>query len=95
MRVKKTWQKFTVMNVGIVVGLFVSLFVIPATTSIDLLVVICGVFIATMNYLLFARLRKVAGGEEIRDTRLSTIVIVVGFVIFVLDVVLRLAHYSH
>lgn len=89
MRLQKTWQKFTLLNVGMVLGLFVSLFVVPRTTPIWFLAVLFSAIIGTMNYLLFMRLRKAAGGEPAKDARLSSVIIFVGFLIFVLDLVFR------
>ena len=94
MPMQKRWQKFTVLNIGMALGFFISLFWIPSATSIVLLAALFAAIIAVMNYLLFTRLRRVSNGESIRDTSLSTVAIVAGFLIFVLDLVFRLTRHS-
>jgi hypothetical protein len=94
MQIQKTWQKFTLLNVGMVLGLFASLFVIPRNTAIWILVVLFSAIVGTMNYLLFMRLRKTAGGKSAKDTGLSSVILFVGFLIFVLDFLLRLVGHS-
>jgi len=93
MQIHKRWQKFTLLNIGLGLGLFVSLFVIPARTSVWLLVGLFITIIVTMNYLLFVKLRKIENGETTKDTRFSTVIIYAGFFIFVLDLVFRLVHH--
>lgn len=94
MPIQKRWQKFTVLNIGIALGVFTSLFWIPKSTSVVLLVVLFGAVIAVMNYLLFTRLKRISSGESTKDTSLSTIVVVVGFLIFLLDLVFRVVRHS-
>jgi len=94
MRVQKRWQKFTLLNIGIALGLFASLFWIPKATSIVLLVVLFGAVVAVMNYLAFTRMGRVSSGEPTRDTSFSTLIAVAMFLIFVLDLIFRLAHHS-
>jgi len=94
MRLQKTWQKFTLLNVGMALGLFVSLFVVPRTTPIWFLAVLFSAIVGTMNYILFMRLRRAAGGEPAKDTRLSSVIILVGFLIFLLDLAFRVAGHS-
>lgn len=94
MKLQKNWQKFTALNFALALGLFASLFMIPANTSIWILLVVFLAIVATMNFLLLARLRKIAAGEPVKAPRLSTAIIFVGFLIFLIDLALRLAQHS-
>jgi len=64
---EKTWQKFALMNVGLVLGLFASPLVIPSDTSFWWRTAPFGVVLAAMNCFLFARLKKATGGESKND----------------------------
>jgi len=92
---KRRWQKFTLLNLGALVGVFASLFMVPANTPTWLWAAIAGVVIAVLNYLLLAKLKKVERGESTKDTGLSTMVVVAGFLVFIFDLFFRLAGHSH
>lgn len=77
-----------------VLGLFASLFMIPGNVPTWLLAALFGAIIAAMSYVLFARLGKIAGRGSIKDTGLSTVIIVLGLLIFVLDLAFKLARHS-
>jgi predicted membrane channel-forming protein YqfA (hemolysin III family) len=95
MQLKKTWQKFTLLNISLVLGLIASLFVVPGNTPLGWLAVVFGASVAVMNCLLFARLRKPTGRESASDSRLSTVIVSAGVVIFLLDLLLTYIHRSH
>jgi len=95
LRTQKTWQIFAALNVGLVLGISASLFMVPGNTPFWLWAAISGCFIMAANYLLFARLRKTSEPESTKDTKLSPVLAWVGVLIFLLDLVLRLIQHSH
>jgi hypothetical protein len=94
MALRKRWQKFTLLNVGLLLGVLASLFMVPGNTPTWLWAAISTTVVASMNYLAFARLRKVERGESIKYTKLTTLVIALGFVFFLIDLFLSLTRHS-
>ena len=88
---QKRWQKFTLLNIGVALGLFVSLFGIPKSTSILLLAVVFSAIVAAMNYALFVRLKRGTGGDFIKNKTLSTVITVLGVLIFLFGLIYRIA----
>jgi hypothetical protein len=91
--VQKRWQKFTVLNAGLLIGIFASLFVIPASTSIWLVAAVSAAIVGVMNVLLFRRLRSAEAETSVNDSKSSTVIIAVGFLIFLIDLAFGLAHH--
>jgi hypothetical protein len=92
MRIKKKAQKYALLNLGMVLGAIASGFVLPGNTPVWLWALVSAVVIGTLNYLLFITLRKGEGTRSQNDSRFSTALVFLGFLIFVLDLVFRLAH---
>lgn len=90
----KKWQKFTVLNVGILLGIVASNFMLPSNTPAWLWAAISIVVIITMNYLLVRKLRSAAGTPR-EQVKGSTVIIAVGFLIVLIDMLVRLAHRTH
>jgi uncharacterized membrane protein YfcA len=90
----KKWQKFTVLNAGMLLGVLASIFMLPSDTPTWLWASVCIVVIVAMNYLLLGKLRG-SSGAQAKLPRSSTLIIAVGFLIFVIDLLYHLAHRSH
>jgi uncharacterized membrane protein HdeD (DUF308 family) len=95
MKLPRRWQKFTMLNVGLFLGIVASLFVIPATTSVWLVAGISAVIVGVMNVLLFMRLRNAEAGQSTGASSSSTIIIALGFLILLIDLAIRLAQHQH
>ena len=90
----KKWQKFTVLNAGLFLGVLASIFVVPSDTPVWLWGAISIVVIAAMNYALFRKLKSAAGAQG-EQSKGSTLIIAVGFLTFVIDLLYRFVHRSH
>jgi len=60
----KKWQKFTVLNIALLLGILASFFMVPSETPAWLWGSISVVVIAAMNYALFRKLKSAVGHRE-------------------------------
>jgi drug/metabolite transporter (DMT)-like permease len=84
------WKKFVGVNVGMLIGIGISLFIVPPNTPFWLWAVIAAVFLAGMNYYLYRKLQKPP--TESKSANLNTIIIVIGSIIFLADIAYRYFH---
>jgi hypothetical protein len=82
----KAWKKYAAINVGMCVGLFISIFVAPENTPLWVWAAIACTFLAVMNYRLFRRLRK---GQNPQSTGTGWGITIVCLVLFLLDLILN------
>jgi hypothetical protein len=81
----KAWKKYAAANVGMCIGLFISIFIAPENTPLWVWAVIACSFLAVMNYLLFRRLQK---GQNSQSRGTSWEIAVAGLVLLLLDLIL-------
>ena len=75
------------MNVGGLVGIGVSIFIVPPETPLWIWATASMVCLAVFNYLLIRRLQKSTGASKVSSA--PSIVIWLGVVVLLLEVVLR------
>ncbi|MGH9715727.1 MAG: hypothetical protein ACRD4R_03225 [Candidatus Acidiferrales bacterium] len=91
---KSAWQKYAVLNAGMVLGCLASVFMLPGSTPVWIWVSVCVAVIAMMNFFAFTRLRKDNKKQSSSGSRFTTAVVFVGFLIFALDLAFHLIHHS-
>ena len=83
----KTWKKVTLVNVGCLLGIGVSLFIVPPNTRLWVWATSSVVCLAGFNFFLHRRLQK---GTGERKTGFTTgIVIFVGALAILLELIIR------
>jgi cytosine/uracil/thiamine/allantoin permease len=87
---RKTWHKFAAANIGLVMGILASLWMVPGNTPLWSWLAIAGVFLAMANYLLYKKLKKTTDTESTQNTGRSTVLVWIGFLMFVLDLLFHL-----
>lgn len=85
-----TWKKALLVNGGGVIGIAMSLFIVPAQTSFWLWVVVAVTVLMVLNYI-FLIWRRTGEGDQGKPNR-STVLIFVGCIVLLLDLVLRYLH---
>jgi hypothetical protein len=84
------WKKAMLMNGGWLMGIVISLFVVPPKTPLWMWGTVSGLALVLLNYLFFGRQRKAAGGRKVG--LVTTVVGGLGILILFLDVILRHLH---
>jgi Ca2+/Na+ antiporter len=77
----KTWKLFVLVNVGALVGIVGSLFIVPEATPIKLWGSIAALAILIVNAGIILRRRRQGG-----KSNGATLILYAGFLLFVLDV---------
>ena len=88
--VMATWKKALLVNAGGVIGVAISLFIVPAQTSFWLWVVVSVTILLVLNYAFFFWRRN--GQSDQGKPNRSTLVICVGCIVLLVDLVLRYLH---
>jgi len=84
------WKKIAVVNGGGLVGIIISLFVISPQTPLWLWGVVSAAALAVLNYVCFGWRQTAIGGSK--SGARSTVIIVLGVVVLLLDLILRYLH---
>ena len=82
-----TRKKFVLFNVGLLAGIFISIFLAPPDTPVWLWATISVVVLAVMNFLTLRRLKTAS--TERKSSVGSTVVITLGVLVLLLDLVYR------
>lgn len=90
----KTWQKFGAVNAGALVGIFVTIFVLPPSTPVWVWAIVAMAALVVLNYVLVKRLKRPRASTP-GTQRFVTVVIFIGFLLFLLDMALRRAGWPH
>jgi 4-hydroxybenzoate polyprenyltransferase len=77
----KTATKYLALNIGMIVGFFIALFLIPGRTPFWLVATIAAAYVAYMNYSLHRRLAR-GGLPQSRSYEWSVTIIVILLLIF-------------
>lgn len=83
-----TWKKALVVNVGGVIGVAISLFIVPAQTSLWLWAIVAVAVLTVLNFVFLVWRRKDRNDPQRKPSR-STVVICLGCVVLLVDLVLR------
>ena len=83
----KTWQKFAAVNVGALVGIFITIFALPPTTPVKYWTIGAIIALALLNYGLVRRVK--APKSTPANQRFVLAVGILGFLLFLLDLALR------
>lgn len=84
-------RKFILWNLGLLVGVFASIFMAPENTPVWLWAIICAAVIGIMNCLAVARLRN-RHPKPPNDATGSRVIVATGFVVFLVILIFRLTH---
>lgn len=87
-----TWKKALLVNAGGVIGIAISLFIVPAQTSLWLWAVVAVAVLMVLNYVFLIWRRPEQSDPQGRPSR-STIVICLGCLVLLLDLALRYLHH--
>jgi ABC-type branched-subunit amino acid transport system permease subunit len=83
-----TWKRALVVNVGALLGIGISLFVVSPRTPLWLFAILSVVSVAVLNYVCFGW-RRTANGETGSSPSKSKVVICLGCLVLLLDLILR------
>ena len=86
----KPWKKYVALNLGMVIGVFVSIFIAPESTPVWIWALVACTFLAVMNYLLFRKLRS---GQSPESKRAGWGIAILGLVFLLLDLILTRLHF--
>jgi hypothetical protein len=86
----KSWKKYTALNASMLVGFFVSLYVLPSSTHFWPLAIAFLVFLASINYALFRRLRQTKNSQTERPDQSAIIAALI--LVFLDSVLSRILH---
>ena len=86
-RPMSTWKRILLLNGGMLIGIFVSIFLTPPDTPVWLWATISVVVMAVMNFLALRRLRMPDAKPKSSLSR--TIVIWLGVLVLLLDLAYR------
>jgi uncharacterized membrane protein YfcA len=87
-----TWKRALLVNAGGVIGIGVSLLIVPAQTPLWLWAVVAVVVLMVLNYV-FLIWRRTDQSAPQRTPSRSTIVICLGCIVLLFDLVLRYLHH--
>ena len=85
-----TWKKVALVNGGWVIGIVISLFVVPPGTPLWLWATVSGLVLAVLNYLFFGRQRRATDERKIGAT--TTVVGTLGVLVLLLELIFRYVH---
>ena len=85
-----TWKKALLVNAGGVIGVAISLFIVPAQTSFWLWVVVSVTILLVLNHVFFFW-RQTGHSDQEKPSR-STLVICLGCIVLLVDLMLRYLH---
>jgi uncharacterized membrane protein YfcA len=86
-----TWKKLALLNAGWVIGIFISLFLVPPSTPLWLWATVSGLFIAILNYIFFGRQRRAPNRRK--NDAMTTAVASVGLLVLLLELIYWYMHY--
>jgi hypothetical protein len=81
------WEKVALANVGGLLGIGISLFVVPPNTPLWIWTTVAVVCLAVFNYLIIRRLQESTGASKVGSA--PSIVIWLGVVVLLLELVFR------
>lgn len=84
----KTWQRFGAVNAGALAGIFVSIFFLPPATPVWVWAIVAVVALAMLNYVLIRKV-KTPQAPTPGKQKVVTIIVFVGFLLFLIDMALR------
>jgi hypothetical protein len=82
----KAWKQYTLLNIGAVIGVGISLFIVPENTPLRLWAIMSFISIALLNYGLYLR------RHPTRKQARGTIIIWCGFVLLIADLLFSRFH---
>ena len=85
-----TWKKALPVNAGGVIGVAISLFIVPAQTSFLLWVLVAVIILLVLNYI-FLFWQHTGQSDQGKPSR-STLVICLGCIVLLMDLLLRYLH---
>jgi hypothetical protein len=85
-----TWKKVALVNGGWVIGIVISLFVVPPSTPLWLWATVSGLVLAVLNYLFFGQQRRATSGRKIGP--MATVVGGLGVLVLLLELIFRYVH---
>ena len=85
-----TWKRVALVNGGGIIGIIVSLFIVSPRTPLWLWATLSAGALLVLNYVCFVR-RKVR--DERKGESNTTAIVILGFVVLLLDLVLRYLHH--
>jgi len=86
----KPWKKFAAINVGALIGIGLSLFIVPPNTPFWMWLAISTATIAIFNFFLYRRLKKPVGAPKAEPIPAIIAWICTGF--FLLEVAFHFFH---
>jgi uncharacterized membrane protein YfcA len=86
-----TWKKVLAVNSAGLLGVILSLFIVPSQTPLWMWAIVSVVVLFVLNYLCFGWRRRV--NDKGIDKTKSTAVIALGFVVLLMDLILRWFHH--
>lgn len=84
------WKKVLVFNAGWLIGITISLFVVPPSTPLWMWASLSILVLALLNYVSFKQKREAASGRNIAA---ATTVVWLGIIVLLLDLLVR--HLRH
>jgi len=81
----KRWKKFALVNVGGLIGIVLSLFIVPGKTPVHLWAICAGGVLILMNYFFVFRRTKTENHK--RELGAGWWIIVLGFTALLLDLI--------
>ena len=82
-----TWKKVTLVNGGWLIGIAISLFIVPPNTPLWLWATVSGTVLAVMNYFFFGRQRGIASERKVG--LMGTVVGGAGLIVLLLELIFR------
>ena len=86
-----SWKKVALVNMGGLLGVAGSLFILPPNTPLWIWATASVVCLAALNYFLIRRLRKSTGERTVRPT--ANIVMWLGIVVLLMELAFRYWHH--
>jgi hypothetical protein len=87
----KPWKRFTAINVGALIGIGLSLFIVPPNTPFWMWLAISTAAIAILNFFLYRRLKKPAAAPKAEP--LPAILAWIGVAIFLGELIFHFFHH--
>jgi hypothetical protein len=87
-----TRKRLVIVNASALVGIFISLFTVPPRTPLWMWASISMIVTGVLNYVVLTRAPKL-GETSQRGSTWSTVVIVFGFGLLILELALRFLHH--
>ena len=85
------WKKVAVVNIGGLLGIGVSLFIVPPHTPLWIWAAASALCLIVLNHFFIRRLQRGAGKRNANST--SSVVIYLSFIVLLLELVFRYWHH--